>query len=250
MSSELSLEMVELVERLAALSNKGPIAAVGKGATSVGMTLLDELGVQYSSTDKPKFKGIAINARRGTRLSDPNRVNLFARVPNWDESTYKSTREILYKFGYLKDGVRQLNCTVSSRKPNSQGLRFEVDRAARLLREFHVDCDGLREDVAIWRLSDLEEKLRANHSASVWVVALSSKLKGIEYFHFRYATLTQEPNISEFSRLLEIGTITVDHLMSERDGRVREKGPLFKIRPENVGALFPVLMRGDLLGMG
>jgi len=88
----LAGDMGELVDILAGISRLGPVPAIGTGDTSVGMTLLSHLGVQYSSIEKPNFRGIVITARRGTKARDLNRVNLFAKVPDWDISSCKSSR--------------------------------------------------------------------------------------------------------------------------------------------------------------
>lgn len=42
-----------------------------------------------------------------------------------------------------------------------------------------------------------------------------------------------------FAALVEAGVITVDYLPHRQGDRARNHGYLFKIRPDNVGALFP-----------
>jgi hypothetical protein len=40
--------------------------------------------------------------------------------------------------------------------------------------------------------------------------------------------------------LLQAGVVTMDHLIKQKsDGRVSEKGPLFKLEPSDFGLLFP-----------
>lgn len=245
----LNSESQELVKKLAEISQLGPLPAVGTGDASIGMTLLSRLGLPYSSTTKPSFKGIVITARRGTKAKDINRVNLFAKVPDWDVSSCKSSRELVDRYGYVRDGERKLYCTVRARQPNRQGLKLEIDRDAGLLREQYVDKNGICIPVASWHLSGLEKKLMKSHQASVWIVAVSSKRGDEEFFHFRYATFTSAPRVTECVPLLEQGTITMDHLIWNRAGRVTEKGPLFKIKPENVESLLPVSARLDLLSL-
>lgn len=238
----------ELAARLGEISSRGPIPSEGHGDTAVGMTLLRLLDIPYSSASKPTFRGIVITARRGTKVRDSNRVNLFAKVPDWEISACKSSREILDRYGYDRAGGRKLNCTVAARQPNSQGLRLLVDREAGTLCELHDD--GAKSSlVAAWWISGLEAKLETAHRASVWVVAVPSWREGVEHFHFRYATFTSQPRTKEFVPLIEQRTITVDHLISESAGAVVEKGPLFKILPDNAGALFPGQMRVDLLDL-
>lgn len=240
----------ELALKLSEISNLGPIPSIGKGDTAVGMTLLHSLGVPYSSRSKPNYKGVVISARRGTKHKDLNRVNLFAKVPSWKISRYKSSRDFLERFGYVREGVFQLNCTVSTRQKNSQGLILELDKEHNLLNEVYISSDGGREEIVSWEMHALLDRLLCSHSASVWVVAIPSIRGGVEHFHFRYATFTDFPSVDIFPNLIEQGTITVDHLLSKKKGRVVEKGPLFKIKPGNVGALLPIIGKCDLLSLG
>jgi len=240
-------DFAELIKALAEIASRGPVPAIGTGDTAVGMTLLSLLGIPYSSVSKPAFKGISISARRGTKAKDINRVNLFAKVPDWTISQCKSSREIVERFGYDRDGGRKLYCTVRSRQANAQGLRLEIDRDAGRLNEV-FDCKGQPSvPVAAWKLSVLEKKLAESHRASAWIVAVPSRRGEQELFHFRYATFTSSPRVSEFANLVDQGTVTMDHLIFLQGTQATEKGPLFKIKPENASALFPTKTSVDLL---
>ena len=51
---------------------------------------------------------------------------------------------------------------------------------------------------------------------------------------------TKKPIISQFDILVDQGIITLDHLIKRTtDGKVVEKGPLFKIKPNALNLLFP-----------
>ena len=220
---------------------------MGPGDRAVGMTLLAALGVAHSVTDKPRFHGMVISARRGTRASDVNRVNLFAKVPDWEISTCKSSAEILKLYGYDREIGKKLYCTVRYSQPNSQGLYLEIDPAGSLLHEKYRGQKHDVAEVACWNIGTLKDRLYESHPESVWVLASSSKLNGVEYFHYRFARFTSAPNLVEFPNLLKAGTITMDHLISQEGNRVVEKGPLFKISPHNVSSLFPTTTTFDLM---
>lgn len=222
---------------------------VGTGDTSVGMTMLQQIGLAYSSVAKPNFKGIVVTARRGTKSKDVNRVNLFAKVPDWELSACKSSREILQKCGYARNEEMKLYCTVKARLPNAQGLFLELDLGSRLLLENRVTDSNRAQPIATWRLSELEKKLQDAHAESAWVTAVPIVRGNEEWFHFRYVTFTSAPRVHELASLLEQGTITLDHLISASRGKVVEKGPLFKIKPENVNSLFPRSATIDLLSI-
>ncbi len=60
---------------------------------------------------------------------------------------------------------------------------------------------------------------------------------------------TRKPILSQFDLLVEQGIITMDHLIKRNSkGKTVEKGPLFKIKPQCVGLLFPPSKTYDLLG--
>lgn len=238
----------ELLKKLCKISREGPIPAVGHGATTVGMTLLKRLGIEYQSTRKPNFKGIVVCARRDGGNFQENRVNLFAKVPKWTISKCKSSAEIVERYGYDDGGggQRKLYCTVRAHRPNSQGLYLEVDRAKDMLYEL-VKIDKERERVAVWLISDLQKRLVAAHPETMWVTTKVVKKEGKEFFHYRYAVLTAAPQPDRLADALDEGTVTVDHLIDQKKGRTIEKGPLFKIKPSNIGALFGVPQKFDLL---
>jgi hypothetical protein len=245
----LTPHATRLLARLGKIAQRGPLLAVGHGSSAVGMTLLDALGVGYSSSAKPNFDGIVVTARRGMAGVPATRVNLFARVPDWRQSNCKSSGEIARKYGYaISPDVRRLYCTVRARNPNSQGLFLTVNRRARVLDEMVKTSSGA-DNVVRWPLNDLEQRLIQTHPESMWVSAIVVQRGGHEYFHFRKATYTGRPFVDRFVTLLEEGTVTVDHLIETTNGSTREKGPLFKIAPSNIPMLFPTSLEFDLLAV-
>jgi len=238
-----------LFNKLSKLSRDGPIPAISRGDTAVGMTLLDALGIDYSTLSKPNFHGIVVTAHRRIISGRGNRVNLFAQVPDWTLSACKSSRAVLERYGYL-DGShgRRLYCSVSSQRANSRGLILEVERRRELLMEV-FEKQRKREPVVTWRVSKLKERLLETHPESVWVKAVVIERDGREFFHYREATYAGPPNADELLELLEAGTITVDHLIGKSRNRVYEKGPLFKIYPANLELLFSAPKKYDLMTM-
>lgn len=239
-------DALQLADKLAELARRGPVESLGVGDKSVGMTLLALLGVEHKVTSKPAFNGIVIGARREGRARQANRVNLFAKVPDWDLSTCKSSQEIVERYGYERDGGLKLYATIRARQPNAQGLMLEVDEGAGLLHELYCH-DQQRAGVASWRLSRLMNRLADRHPASAWIVATTHKRDNREFFHYRYIEFTGRPHTHSLPSLLQQGTVTVDHLIFSENGRAVDKGPLFKIKPSNVSALFPQSPRFDLM---
>ena len=114
----------ELLSLLRKVAKMGPVPAMLKADTAIGRTLEKLLGIDINSSKKPDYKGIEIKSYRDKR---GNRKNLFAQVPDWSISKFKSSAEILKNFGYARGADFKLYCTVSTLIRNSQGLKLKMD---------------------------------------------------------------------------------------------------------------------------
>lgn len=137
------------------------------------------------------------------------------------------------RFGYQREKEFKLYCTVSTRRANSQGLQLEVKEAQKWLREFCAREPV--EEVCIWRLDKLHQRLVEKHTETFWVKAKSTKRKDTEWFQLESITHTTRPSLEQFDRLLTDGTVTLDHLIKQGKS---DKGPLFKIERPRLGELF------------
>ena len=233
----------ELLAKLRIIARGGPIAAEVDADTGVGRTLETALGIDINSSKQPDYKGIELKSFRAKK---GNRKNLFAQVADWNLSKFKSSSEILDAFGYWREEDFKLYCTVSAITRNSQGLMFRIDTDINQLLE---GSDQKRiGDFAIWELSKLHERLLEKHSETFWISTESTIVEGKEHFLYKSVEHTRKPIVSQFDILLEQGTITMDHLIKRNaKGRVIEKGPLFKIKPNCLDQLFPPSKQYDLL---
>ncbi len=236
----------ELLEKMREIATYGWIQSVTSGDTGIGATLESCLGIQINSSKNPDYKGIEIKTKRLRNLK-ATRNSLFAQVPDWDISRLKSSAEILDSFGYLRAGVKRLYCTVRSTTPNPQGLMLKVDESSDLLHEVHQSDDQVQ-DVVSWKFDVLRNRLLTKHNETFWVGANSEKRNGVEFFHYKRVLHTRLPFASNFHTLCHEGVITVDHLIKrDKDGQVKEKGPLFKISQTNLELLFPPPLVFDLI---
>ncbi|MBF9038178.1 MvaI/BcnI restriction endonuclease family protein [Rhodobacterales bacterium LSUCC0246] len=230
----------ELLSRLRDLARNGPVPSTMdfRADTAIGRTLETVLGIEINSSKEPDYKGIELKSYRRKGKSRENRKQLFAKVPEWSISKFKSMDEILGAFGYWREDVFQLNCTVSARKPNSQGLSFFLDERQGLLHEISD-----RQEVgafASWYLKDLRAALLKKHNETFWIGADVLEIAGREHFQFRDVIHTRKPIVSQFDILLEQGEITMDHQMKRSSkGRAHERGPSFKIKSASLELLFP-----------
>jgi MvaI/BcnI restriction endonuclease family len=233
----------ELLNLLVNLAKRGPIPSMVNADTSVGRTLETALGIDINSSKLPDYKGIELKSFRAKK---GNRKNLFAQVPDWKLSKFKSSAEILDAFGYWREEDFKLYCTVSGITTNSQGLSLKVNAEINHLIETSNKIEiG---DFVVWTLDKLHQRLLEKHKETFWVSAESIYDDGKEYFQYKMVEHTRKPIVSQFDILLEQGVITLDHLIKRNSkGKVVEKGPFFKIKPNSLNLLFPASKIYDLV---
>lgn len=242
--NSLSREVAdELLNLLREISLRGAIPAMLKADTAIGRTLETLLGININSSKQPDYKGIELKAFRDKR---GNRKNLFAQVPDWSASKFKSSSEILNEFGYQRGDDFKLYCTVSAIVRNSQGLKLKLDNDVRQLVE-NSDKANIGDFVA-WGLETLHKRLLEKHNETFWVATDTLMIDNKEHFIYKSVEHTKKPIVSQFDILLEQGIITLDHLIKRTVvGKVVEKGPLFKIKPNALNLLFPPSQSYNLL---
>jgi MvaI/BcnI restriction endonuclease family len=225
----------ELLERFRELSKRELFGDV-KADTAVGRAIETALGIKANSHRAPDYKGIEIKTSRSIRVT--TRSNLFAKTPDWEISTYKGSKALLDRFGYVRGAENKLYCTVSSRTPNSQGLFLRL--ADEMLEERFYKEKGAEEPVCVWRLKTLHESLTEKHRETFWVNVQALKSSNREVFRVIGVTHTSRPSTFNFDALLETGDITVDHLIKRVTGKdsARDKGYLFKVQDDKRSQLF------------
>lgn len=231
-----------LIAKLTDIAHAGPTPADGHGDTAVGRTMETALGISINSSKDPDWEGV-IELKFG-RPRPAQRRTMFAKVPNWKLSTLQSSREILERFGYERDGVFRLYVEVGA-KPNSRGLMLRADEKAGLIRESSTLPDV--PEVAVWQLADLQRAMLNKHQQTCWIVCEESERAGITYFQPTEVQYTRAPRVDLIPLLIEAGEMTLDHLIKEKDGAVREKGPLWKISKAASPQLLPVVSNFKLL---
>jgi hypothetical protein len=225
----------ELLILLNKIASQGPVPAMLKADTAIGRTLETLLGIDINSSKKPDYKGIELKSYRDKK---GNRKNLFAQVPDWNLSKFKSSAEILNNFGYNRGEDFKLYCTVSALVRNSQGLTLKLDSKINQLLE-NSDKANIGDFIA-WNLETLHYRLLEKHNETFWIAADSIIIDNKEHFQFKKVEHTRKPIVTQFDILLEQGIITLDHLIKRKlTGSVVEKGPIFKIKPNALDLLFP-----------
>ena len=202
--------------------------------TGIGRTIETFLGIKMNSDKTPDYKGIELKSHREKRSSKKN--VLFTQSPDWDISKMKSGREIVEKYGYFnEDGFKTYQNTVQCSVPNSQMLFLNVNHVNELL-ELQKESKKV-EDVAVWRLIKLHQRLQVKHRETFWIEVENEMNDGKEYFRYKQIEHTKNPNIGQFDVLLEQNFITVDLLLCRPSGHGDTYS--FKIKKKGMPLLFP-----------
>ena len=231
--------VAELLGLLREVAGKGFIRTLRPGDTGVGMTLETMLGIAANSRQAPDFKGIELKAKRHGRSL--NRSSLFSQVPDWKLSPVGSAMGLLRRRGYERGGRLQLYHELDSRRPNSLGLKLDLDEENDWLRQVHVDDKTaiVTHDVT-WRMQSLRDRLASKHAETFWVRAKCRGCGEAEEFCYAEVEHTRAPKVNNLEALIEAGVISMDYTLSKiSETRARDHGYLFKIHPANLGALFP-----------
>lgn len=232
----------ELLGMLRSISSKGFIRTLRPGDTGIGFTLESLLGIAANSKQAPDYKGIELKAKRSRAGAGKNRSTLFSKVPSWKLSPVGSALGLLARRGYEDENGRlSLYHTLSASGPNSLGLALNIDPSNDWLRQVYHDPSSSKvvHDVT-WEIPVLQEDLAAKHRQTFWVRAACRGKGADEEFHYVEVQHTRRPMTANFVALVEAGVITVDYALHKKsETRARDHGYLFKIHPDNLGALFP-----------
>ena len=210
--------------------------------TGIGRTVESLLGIEMNPSKNPDYKGIELKSHReASRV----RNTLFTQAPEWAFSRLKSSKAIVDKYGYIPGGYnhKSLHVTLSANRPNPQGLGLLVQPQSGLLEadEFELTAseDGsFRKinDVAVWHLMNLHERLLTKHHETFWIDVETKREGDCEFFKVSEILHTKNPIPSQFDVLLDQGYITVDFLLCRDSGGDTYS---FKIKGKARPLLFP-----------
>ena len=210
--------------------------------TGIGRTVETVLGIPMNDSKQPDYKGIELKSKRE---KSNVRSNLFTQSPNWPLSRLKSSKAIVERYGYIPEGYnhKSLHVTLSALKPNPQGLGLNVDYGKDWLEanEYALTAndEGIYKklnDVSVWQLIDLHDRLLTKHHETFWIDVDSRVIRDKEFFRVTTIEHTKNPIPSQFDILLEQGKITVDFLLCRDSGGDTYS---FKVGKKDRALLFP-----------
>lgn len=236
----------ELRNKIQEIHNRGFIPSITKGDPGVGDTLEHALGILRNNSKLPDYKGIELKSSRiKDKKKQANRNTLFTKVPD-EGMTYRQIVETYGKWQIPKqqkgkppitEPRLQLYETLSTIRVNAYDLTLKIagDEKLDILHSF----EGKSTFVSAWIMSELRKTLLNKHRETFWVKATSDIQDGIEYFRYDKILHTKKPNDSLLQPLIESAKVTIDLAAHfEKDGKWRDHGILFKIKPHDIPLLF------------
>lgn len=239
----------ELREKIQGIHNRGFLKSITAGDPGVGDTLENALGISRNNAKTPDYKGIELKATRLTRNGanrTPTRTTLFTKVPD----TGYTYREIVEHYGKVqtpRDSMiarLQLYETCFVSRKNAYDLQLQIDTNNDQLNLMHFE--ERMKFVSGWYMEKLKETLLTKHRETFWVKALSENRDGWEFFRYDRIIHTKRPNASLIAPLFEDDKITIDLAAHITDGKWRDHGVLFKMKPADIALLFPDPVEYDL----
>ena len=240
----------ELLRKIQDIHDRGFLRSITAGDPGVGDTLENALGISRNNSKAPDYKGIELKSTRLTRNGaerTPTRNALFTKVPDIG----LSYREIVEHYGKVQTPKGSMvsrlqlyeTCFVS--RKNAYDLQLQVDINNQQINLMHLE-QRLMKFVSAWYIQKLKETLLTKHRETFWVKALSENHDGWEYFRYDKIIHTKKPNASLLAPLFEEDKIVIDLAAHISDGKWRDHGVLFKIKPNDIGLLFPNPIEYDL----
>lgn len=243
---------LELLRKIKLIHEIGFLPSITPGDPGVGDTLEHALGIQRNNSRNPDYKGIELKSTRLSRHGVERvatRSTLFTRVPD-EGLSYREIVEIYGKW-QVPRGSRiarlQLYETFSTKRINAYGLTLGVNMNADRLEMLYAQQSNIRKYVSSWQVANLKNALLLKHHETFWVKALSEDRDGREYFRYDKVLHTKQPNASLMVPLIESGKITLDLAAHfKEDGKWRDHGMLFKMKPVDIPLLLSDPIEYDL----
>ena len=208
------------------LGGLGHIKVVGNGSGRYGLALEHALGIKANSSKIADFMGIELKTKHGKTLQ-----TLFSRVPT--RYLQGGDRAVFFDKHSSYDAKRSRRAlyTSFSNKPdtlgfalNVKGLRVEVTRSGASVLEYDAER--------------IEEVLLSKHSQTAFISVLPTKKDGKETITIDSVRYCKWPSILRFLSLVDAGEIFLDFTLSEKGGKLKDHGFLWRIRSESIDRLY------------
>lgn len=208
------------------LSKLGRIKVSGKGSGRFGLALEQALGIEANSSKDADFMGIELKTKHGKTLQ-----TMFSRVPSRYEQDNGKAAFFEEHSSYDEKRDRRALYTSFSSKPDTLGFNLVVDGHT-------VEVIRHGEKVMEYDAEQLEDALLTKHSQTAFINVIPLKKDGEEFFTIGAVKYCKRPSILRFLKLIEAGDIFLDFTLSEKSGKIKDHGFLWRIRNESIESLY------------
>jgi len=247
------MDYEEFILKMKEIKKMGFVQSHRKGPTGIGKTLEDLLGITENNIAGPDFGTYELKSARKDSMS---MLTLFTKAPQ----PQGANKELLRTFGYRQRkkpiGYRQqtlngksidesnvpvedkeLHVTVDSIKPNSVGLKLEIEKGKIIIANPKGVDAYYDEDM-------LKKAFQKKYHRLIYVLAETKKEKGKEFFWYNEAYLLDGFSFRNFARLVQEGKIKVDIRIGHYpNGRLHDHGTGFRILPKYLPDCFEKINR-------
>jgi hypothetical protein len=216
-----------LVDKLKRLHCRDFLPIHGKGTGRYGLSLEHYLNIPQNSSKAADFMGIELKAKYGKSLQ-----TLFSRVPT-RYLACKDKNQLVEKFGYF-DEKRNRQALYTSFNNTHDSLDFYLTP-----KKDRIVINKKKTKILEYDGSVLEEALLSKHNETAYVSVTTQHLKnGNVGCRFDKLLYCKTPSLVRFMRMANDGNVYLDFTLSEKYGRVKDHGFLWRVPQDAIGDLY------------
>ena len=216
-----------LIDKLKRLRYRNFLPVQGSGTGRYGLSLEYYLSIPQNSSKAADFMGIELKTKHDKSLQ-----TLFSRVP----SRYlacKDKKQLVEKFGYF-DESRNRRALYTSFNNISDSLGFYLSAGKDRIVVNKEQVEILEYDNSV-----LEDALLTKHNETAYVSVSSQRLNnGKVGCRFDQVLYCKTPSLLRFLHMARDGNIYLNFTLSEKEGRVKDHGFLWRVPQEVIGDLY------------
>jgi len=224
-----------LIDKLKRLRYRNFLPVQGSGTGRFGLSLEYYLSIPQNSSKEADFMGIELKTKHGKSLQ-----TLFSRVP----SRYlacEDKKELVEKFGYFDESLkRRALYTSFNNISDSLGFHLSAGKDQIVVNKKQVEI--LEYDSSV-----LEDALLTKHNETAYVSVSTQRLKnGKVGCRFDQLLYCKTPSLLRFLHMARDGNVYLNFTLSEKAGRVKDHGFLWRVPQEAIGELYQKTQLIDL----
>lgn len=250
--NEIKEEIAELNKKLYAIKRKGWHKTLGKGSGGIGKTLETLLGKKEDSNPLPDYKHFEIKTKKYGSISY---ITLFSITPQNDLNEIEINR-LVKNYGYpdkILNNCKILRGEIYSNKKNLIGNNYYFQlniKEERIYISIFYKNGNKKEEIAYWKISDIQKRLYQKLSYLVLVNAIKYTRNNIDYYKYYNYDFYKLKKDYKFIDLLNQGIIRIKlkigvYREGPKKGQIYDHGTSFEIEEENIDKMFTKYVRNN-----